>query len=353
MKLPALIHGRGTEWRQATRVMVAALLTYAATKLVGLQQGYWAVFTVVIVMQGSIGSTLGAATDRLIGTIAGALLGGAGVVLAPHTPLGTGIALTLVVGVTSLIAAIRPQLRVAPVTATILLLTRPHDLSTQSFIVDRILEIALGGFIGVATSVAVFPARSRTLVVKRASGVLGRLAELLDALAGDLEAGRRFSMTPDYAGLRSALVGVEAAMKDADRERASRLADHAFSEAIPRTLWRVRNEVLQIARALDAPFPQAIDALRSAGSELLRAEAAFARSCSASLAGGSKVPREGLDDAFAAFQAAFAGVREAGLIRPLDFDDAGRVFGLAFALDRLRRDFGELADRIDEAAGGR
>lgn len=63
---------------------------YAAYKALGLPQGYWAVFTVMIVMQGSIGGTLGAATERMMGTLAGALVGGlaADISFARHSASG-------------------------------------------------------------------------------------------------------------------------------------------------------------------------------------------------------------------------------------------------------------------------
>jgi len=49
---------------QTVRVMAACLATYGLTGLLGLKQGYWAIFTVLIVMQGSLGATATAAFDR-------------------------------------------------------------------------------------------------------------------------------------------------------------------------------------------------------------------------------------------------------------------------------------------------
>jgi hypothetical protein len=59
-------------------------------------------------------------------------------------------------------AAIRPQLRVAPVTAAIVLLTDPAGAPVEQFVLDRIIEIGLGGLIGVLAMVLIFPARSHT-----------------------------------------------------------------------------------------------------------------------------------------------------------------------------------------------
>ncbi len=68
-RLRSLAARRASDLRQVVRVTVAVAAAYAAYKILDLQQGYWAVFTVLIVMQGSIGGTLGAATDRMIGPI--------------------------------------------------------------------------------------------------------------------------------------------------------------------------------------------------------------------------------------------------------------------------------------------
>jgi hypothetical protein len=110
---------------------------------------------------GLIGGTLGAATERMMGTPAGALVGGFAAAFHSHTTLGVGIALVLVTR-HGMGRAIRPQLRVAPVTAAIVLLTDPAGAPVEQFVLDRIIEIGLGGLIGVLAMVLIFPARSHT-----------------------------------------------------------------------------------------------------------------------------------------------------------------------------------------------
>jgi uncharacterized membrane protein YccC len=46
--------------RHATRMTVAAVLAFAAAWAFALPQGYWAVISAVVVMQSSLGGTLGA-----------------------------------------------------------------------------------------------------------------------------------------------------------------------------------------------------------------------------------------------------------------------------------------------------
>jgi uncharacterized membrane protein YgaE (UPF0421/DUF939 family) len=351
VKLHPAFGGRSADLRQALRVTIAVALAYAAYRLLGLQQGYWAVFTVIIVMQGSIAGTLGAAVDRLAGTVAGAVLGGAAAMLVPHTPAGTAIALVLVIAITSFAAAVRPQLRVAPITAAILLLSRPQGLTDFTFVLDRVIEIALGGFIGVLVSSTVFRAPSRELVIARMAIVLEQIADLLRAQADGLEQHHELALAADYAALRKALTTVEAALSDADRERASGLASHDFSPSIARTLWRVRNDVIQTIRTLDTPLDRsAAERLEAPVTAMLRSEADFTGRCATALRDHARIDRSGRDLRREEFDVAFRGLRESGLIRPMDFDAAGRVFGLAFTLDRLHRDLADLADRIDEVA---
>ena len=73
-------------------------------------------------------------------------------------------------------------------------------------------------------------------------------------------------------------------MSDAERERASGLADHDLSPAIPRTLWRVRNDVIQTIRTLESPLAEsAAERLEARTAALLRGEADFVLRCADAL----------------------------------------------------------------------
>jgi len=344
---------RGPELRQTLRVTIATGIAYAAFRLLDLQQGYWAVFTVLIVMQGSIGGTLGAATERMIGTLAGAVIGGLAAALHSNTPTGIGVALVLITFVAILSAAIRPQLRVAPVTAAIMLLTEPVGAPVLQFVIDRIIEIGLGGLIGVLATMLIFPARSHGVVVSRSVAVLTRIQRLLIAEADALEHGEALVPSNEHPALRQALMAVEQAMKDAERERASRLADHRIPPSVPRTLWRVRNDLVAIGGTLREPLPSPIaTSLAPAAAGLLRAQAELTSRCASALNAGTAVSRNDVAGAHLAFTQTFSGLRQSGEMRALDFNAVGRTFGLAFTLDNLHRDLTDLADRIDEIATG-
>jgi uncharacterized membrane protein YccC len=353
LALLSWIHVNDASLRQTVRIMVATAAAFGAYKLLGLQQGYWAVFTVLVVMQGSIGSTLGAALDRLIGTLIGAALGGIGLAFHSGNPVQLCVILVVVTGIGGFVAAVRPQLRIAPVTAAIMLLTAPPGLPVQAFVADRIVEIGLGGLIGVLAALLILPARSRDLVVERTVVVLERIGTMLDEQAEALETGTALPTSPNHRALRNALGAVEAAMKDADRERASRLANHGIPSAVPRTLWRVRNDLTQIGRAIDEALPgNAAAGLAAAAATSLRAEGALARRCATALTAVSTVDRGTVVAGQARFAESFDAFRRDSDAQTLDFDQSGRIFGLAFAIGRLHRDLLDLAKRIDEIAGG-
>ena len=351
----ANLRAHKAELRQAVRVTVGCSLAFALYHLLNLPQGYWAVFTVVIVMQGSIGGTLSAAVDRMKGTLLGALVGAVAASLRPQTPLGLGIAMALSVAITALAAALRPTLKVAPVTAVIMLIS-PSGASMGPLVsaLYRVVEIFIGSVIGVATSVLVLPARSNRLVIERVQAALELLALLAEHYAADVQlAEGRPDRHEENTRSRAALGLVDTAMADAARERSSRLSDHRIAEAMPRTLWRVRNDGVAVGRAI-AALPEAVRPLLAEGvAAMLAEQAQFMRRCATALGANGRVDRTGRIEALMAFEAVVDELRTSRVTQALDFDAAGPVFALAFALESLHRNLGDVADRIDETSLGK
>ena len=61
--------GRSGEVRLAMRTTLAGLITFTLAHLLELPQAYWAVLTSVIIMQESVGGSLKAGLDRMLGTV--------------------------------------------------------------------------------------------------------------------------------------------------------------------------------------------------------------------------------------------------------------------------------------------
>src|SRR5579884_87686 len=130
------------------RMTAAAVLSFAAAQLLSVVQVYWAVVTAIVVTQTSLGGSLKAVIDRLVGTIGGAFWGVAVIVALPHRGVWmTLLALTVTLVPLALLVAFRPGYRVAPLTAAIVLLGR-FGAGAPPVAVDRARRAAADGRAG-------------------------------------------------------------------------------------------------------------------------------------------------------------------------------------------------------------
>jgi uncharacterized membrane protein YccC len=83
--LRAFIRHRRVQLALSIRVTIAALVSLALAQFLHLPLPLWAVLTAVIVTQMSVGRSLKATFDYLVGTLGGAIYGGAIGVLLPHS----------------------------------------------------------------------------------------------------------------------------------------------------------------------------------------------------------------------------------------------------------------------------
>src|SRR3984885_9986868 len=188
----AWLKSRKVELGLGIRVTVAAMSALVIALAVGLKLPLWAVLTSLIVTQMSVGRSLKATRDYLVGTMGGAVYGAIIAVMIPHSGEGALLAV-LVVAVAPLafIAAINPSLNVATVTAIIVLLlpTMNHGNPLDSAI-DRVLEVAVGALTGLMVSFLVLPSRAHSQVRARAAQVLELMASALTELMSGLTRGR-------------------------------------------------------------------------------------------------------------------------------------------------------------------
>lgn len=345
---------RAAEFRHAVRVSVAVGVCFAIGALFHLPQGYWMVFTAVIVVQTSIGGTLAASSDRLIGTVVGGLVGVLATYLRAKTLLEEGAVLCLAIAILAFAAAVKPNLRVAPITCAIVLIGQTKGMPPLEAAGWRVAEIILGSLVGLAATLFIFPARAHGAVVEHAVTTLEQLATLIDLYARRLKGDDVLTEISDsHAAIRRSLASLETVMVEARREAASKLSAVTAPESLPRTIWRVRNDTVTVERALSRPLPSAVAALLApAAKTMLEAERDALLSYAKAAPAQIPADRGPLDAAHAAFQKDVDAFRDAGLTRGLSFDTAARVFGLIFAIENLYGNLRDLADRIDELAVG-
>jgi len=347
LALPPLARHRARLWL-VLRMMISTTLAYALATALRLPQGYWAVLTAIIVTQNSVGGSLKAAIDRLVGSICGALVGAVAAVLLPaHTPTALGLVLVGAVTPLVLLTAYAPHYRIAPVTAVIVLLSSgAATLGPLGYALNRVLEITLGSVVGVAVSVLIAPARAHVHLCEAAAETALLLAQIMTALEPAVRTG-----APDLGKLptrvQAALNRLSTAAEEAAHERRSRLSDHPDPEPLFRTLRRLQQDILALNRMFGAPWPERVHAaLAPPWSAYAKAAAAELSALAAALPSrypppDSSAPRTTM----AEFIAAIETIRHEGITRALPTDVLGRILGSAFGVEQLQRDLNDLVER--------
>ena len=329
---------------------------FAAAYSLGLSGGLWAAITAIIVIQSNVGGSLKAAFEQLIGSIFGAAYAVAiALAIPPDDPLSRAIVLAIALAPTSILAAFSAGFRIAPITAAIVLLGGAGlGMGPVGFAAGRILEVGVGCGIGLLVSVLVVPARASRSVAGMASQTADLMARQLQALASG-EAARQADIGSLAVRIRENLIRLATLVDEAARERRTRLTEVPDPRPLLRTMRRLRHDIDMLRRAA-----------REAGTDVLHEHVAqswfrAAESGAAALRGagqllaGERAPEDfdALSDAVRAYRGGLDEMRRAGLTRSLSTAALGRLFGIAFALDQLRRDLDELVDLSREIAGAR
>jgi uncharacterized membrane protein YccC len=337
---------------QALRMTLSGLGALALASALDLAQGFWAVITALIVSQSSVGGSLKAAWERFLGSVFGAVYGGAVALAIPHAGgWSRAIALIAAVAPLSVIAAFSAGFRIAPITAIIVLLTPTGAaLGPVGFAADRVLEIGLGCAVGLLISILIVPARASQTVLETSARIARLLADQFEALAAS-DQDAQADLADLAMRVRKGLNQLEALLGEAARERLVHLTATRDPEALFRGLMRLRHDLVMLRRA--AHESDAEERLAPAWARAARAAAAALTDIAEALP-RRRAPRPSTDlaEAVAAYQAAIDDMRQRGLTRSLSTDAVGRIFGLAFALDQLRRDVEEFAAAARELFDG-
>ena len=341
------IRARRAQLALAIRVTVAAVGAYAIASALHLALPLWAVLTSLIVTQMSVGRSLKATRDYMLGTIGGAIYGGAIAVLIPHSGEGALLALlVLAVAPLAFIAAINPSLSAATVTAVIVLLvpTMSH-VDPLASAVDRVFEVMVGAVTGLLASFFVLPSRAQSQIRVNAARLLELIAAALSELLAGLTRGRdNDALHKVQDGIGTALVGLNATGAEAERERAAHLSSGPDTGPLLRTVLRLRHDVVIIGRASVVSLPFELQMRLAAPlAKVSEAIVLYLRSMAEALRTGVGAPAIWpVQAALQAYAAEVAAMRSEGLIRGLPGDAAERFFALGFSLEQMRQNLKDL-----------
>ena len=352
----ARVHHRRVQLALSIRVTIAALVALALAQFLQLPLPLWAVLTAVIVTQMSVGRSLKATFDYLVGTLGGAIYGGAIGVVIPHSSeIALLAVLALAVAPLTFIAAINPRFSVAPVTAIIVLLIPILTNATPAAsALDRVMEVAIGGITGLIVSFFLLPSNAHPLVAAAAARTLDQMARALGELVAGLTHGLDMdSLHRIQDGIGQALVQMNAVGAEAEHERSAGLAVGPDTGPLMRTLLRLRHDLVMVGRAAITPLPEAF--AKRLTSPIANLGAAFADYLRAS--GAALLARQGppslnaVGSALDAFADEMAALRREGLTRSLPADAAEHFFALGFVFEQMHNNVKDLERCVAEWAG--
>ncbi len=239
---------RRVELRAAMQMAVGAIAALLLATALKLPHAYWSVISAIVVIQASVGSgVLGVARDRALGTVAGALVGAVAAVVRPDGMAGMALALAITTAALAFLGAGRPWLKIAPVTAAIVIAGGGSPDGTATLAFDRVMEILVGSAVGVAAILLLFPRHARTTFRLQAREAAGEAATLLVLVlkgdpAGHEEIRRRHAELKARLDTLGATANSVIELPTPQRETADRAA-------LVRAFWRVRSDIVILGRA--------------------------------------------------------------------------------------------------------
>lgn len=352
----AQLRDHKAQLRYCLRLTLAGLLAFGLAHFGDFPlHGLWAVLTAVVVTQMSVGGSLQATAEYVVGTLGGAIYATVIGLLLPHETLP---ALTLVLALSiaplALVAAINSKFRVAPFTAVLVLFLSNEfhqgPIASASY---RVVEVLLGGLCAILVSVLILPERAHARALEAAARILDRFADVLPALlvglnrSLDVEAMHRLQ-----DDLGEALSNFQTLAAEVKSERLTAFVPEPDHASLSRTLLRLRHDLVIIGRAAGEPLPQSFAArLDPLLDRIAQRTCEDLRDSSAALSARRlPPPRAELDAAYDDYAKEFAALRKEGLTRTLSALEVERIFALGFALEQLHRDLGDLQRCVAESA---
>src|SRR6266403_1714241 len=352
-RLSAQMRSRKAQLALALRVTVAAVGAFAIASALHLMLPLWAVLTSLIVTQMSVGRSLKATRDYMLGTVGGAIYGGGIAVLIPHSGEAALLALlVLAVAPLAFIAALNPSFNAATVTAVIVLLVPAMSHANPlASVIDRVMEVGVGAITGLLVSFLVLPSRAHSQIRISAA----RLLDLIAAALSELIAGLTRGLDSDALhriqdGIGAALVILNATGAEAERERAARLSSGPYTGPLLRTILRLRHDAVMIGRASVVPLPSDLQTrLAMPLAKVSEAMVTYLRSIAAILRSGAGARAIGpVEVALQGYAEEVAKLRREGMTRGLPGDVAERFFALGFSLEQMRQNLADLERCIAE-----
>ncbi len=350
----SLVKSYRAELRFCLRVTIAGVLAFAIAQILNIPlHGLWVVLTAIVVTQMSVGGSLRATIEYVIGTLGGAVYAGVVGLLVPHTtPFSQAGVLILTIAPLAFAAALNQNFRVAPFSAVlVLLISGQLGEGPIGSAATRVLEVGLGGLVAVGVSVLAFRQRAQGLACEAAARVLEKMArvlpEILKGFTQSFDASEIVRLQDEIGGSLASFQEVAAEVR---HESLVKFMEDPEIGPLSRTLLRLRHDIVIIGRAAAFPLPDVFahrlaPLLRRIGKSL---SGHFRQSAKALSRPTAPPARDAIDAALDSYLSEVKSMRSEGLTIPLSSEEVERLFALGFALEQLRSNLTDLERCIRE-----
>ena len=175
---------RGTQLRYCAKLALAAVAAYALTLGGRNEYALFSVLGATLVMGASVGEDLNTSRNRILGTLAGAIVGAAVAYTLGKSIWTLGIAVAVLAWLTVGLGWGVAALRVAIAMALVALFTHVDDAGQYG--AWRLLNTVIGVCIGVAVSRLVWPIRGRDEIAGALNQTTAATTEALEAIGRDV-----------------------------------------------------------------------------------------------------------------------------------------------------------------------
>ena len=166
--------------RHGLKTGLASLLSYEASRALGLPYGFWAVISTVIVMQVYVADSVKMCLYRFFGTAMGAVIGIFAIWAFPPGDLWNDAAIFLTLGFCGFMTRYSPRYRMAAITVSVVFVGSfgsPTD-ERVLYALLRVLEITVGVGTAFLVSVLIFPERLEKHLDERLRSQKSQAADL-------------------------------------------------------------------------------------------------------------------------------------------------------------------------------
>jgi uncharacterized membrane protein YccC len=341
--------------KQGIKTGLAGTITYAIYAIWHLPEGYWAVFTALVVTQVTLGAAWRAALYRTIGSTSGAVAAMLLITILGPGSLRVGIALLVLATLFGYLTVLHPSFSAAGFTAAIVLVIGGIEGSPIHVGWLRVLYTLLGSFVAFAVGALIWPVHAREALRHKIANILdgaGALYRAVTAAAFEGTDNEQQVRRLDHQ-LHDLRRGITQQMDEARSELSFSRFNHGAYQRVVEMADQLRRRLSAMAE--DSSLfvhaqlpPQLVPSLPALAHQTAESFAALAEIMRQR---GHTVSSQNLDAAIRNLDADLTRLREQRMTSPFALDRMLPFWGLVFNLREIAEQLKQLQSALPQLIG--